>query len=112
MQLWPFYADKKSFPPPPPLFRFSGGGGGGLKCRIQIFFDHFADRPNQTPLFVSYVPRNVRVEEETKRELKRKGKRKEEIKKKEPEKVEDPKAALYEPFKCGICDHSTETLGK
>jgi hypothetical protein len=58
------------------------------------------------------IQRNVREEEETKKELKRKGKRKEEVKKKEPEKVEEPKVAVYEPFKCGICDHSTETLGK
>jgi hypothetical protein len=27
------------------------------------------------------------------------------------EKVKEPKVAIYEPFKCGICDHSTETLG-
>ena len=45
-----------------------------------------------------------------KKELKRKGKKKEEVKKKEGEKSEEQKAAVYEPFKCGICDHSTETL--
>jgi hypothetical protein len=55
----------------------------------------------------------VREDEETKRELKRKGKKKEELmKKKEGEKTEESKAAVYEPFKCGLCDHSTETLGK
>jgi len=34
------------------------------------------------------------------------------MKKKEGEKTEESKAAVYEPFKCGLCDHSTETLGK